>query len=138
MRLNATLYHMNNKLGRTILLVNDYEASAAFYEEVFEFERIFDMTTAEGQRFLQLGDKATNVGIWLLKAEGEEQQARVGNQTAGQPTLVIYTKDLNQLYQKMKSQQAEIKVEPVVGPEYDFLHCYDHDGNEIIAVELKE
>ncbi|MEQ8881661.1 MAG: VOC family protein [Cyclobacteriaceae bacterium] len=129
---------MQNKIGRTIILIRDYETSAAFYEKVFGFERIFDMTTQEGERFLQLGDKATNVGIWLLKAEGKEQETRVGNQTAGQPTLVIYTEDLDQLYQNMKKYQVKIKVEPVAGPEYDYLHCFDHDGNEIIVVELKE
>tara|TARA_Y100001949_G_scaffold14686_1_gene10636 strand:+ start:653 stop:1045 length:393 start_codon:yes stop_codon:yes gene_type:complete len=129
---------MQNKMGRAVLLTCDYEASAAFYEKVFGFERLFDMTTNEGQRFLQLGDKASNVGIWLLKAEGKEQEARVGNQTAGQPTLVIYTEDLDQLYQNMKKLQVEIKVAPVTGPEYHFLHCFDHDGNEIVVVELIE
>lgn len=129
---------MKNKLGRTILLVEDYEASAAFYEKVLDFDRIFDMTTDVGQRFLQLGDKESNVGVWLLKAEGEAQRARVGNQTAGQPTLVVYTEDLEVLYERLMKHKVEIKIEPVKGPEYDFLHCFDHDGNEIVVVELKD
>ncbi|MEQ9263466.1 MAG: VOC family protein [Owenweeksia sp.] len=128
---------MKNKLGRTVLLVKDYEASAAFYENIFEFDRIFDLTTDVGQRFLQLGDQETNVGIWLLKAEGQDQTARIGNQTAGQPTLVIYTNDLEILYSRLKKHKVQIKVEPVKGPEYDFLHCFDHDGNEIVVVEMK-
>ncbi|MDT0678093.1 VOC family protein [Autumnicola musiva] len=129
---------MKNRLGRLIILVRDYEKSAAFYEEIFEFERIFDMTTDKGQRFLQLGDKENNVGVWLLKAEGQEQEARIGNQTAGQPTLVIYTDDLSKIFHRLKSLDYNIKLAPSGEEEYNFLHCFDYDGNEIVAVELKE
>lgn len=129
---------MKNFIGRTILLVNDYERAAEFYERHFEFERIFDQTTDTGQRFLQLGDRDRNVGIWFLEAQGREQKERVGNQTAGQPTVVIYTDSLWEIHKSLKADsEAHIKIEPVIGPEFDFFHCLDYDGNEIVVVQLK-
>ena len=130
---------MKNYLGRVILLVDDYEKASQFYEENFGFVRLFDVTTDVGQRFLHIGSEPLDsLGIWFLKAEGKEQKARIGNQTAGQPTLVIYTTDLDQQYAKMKSNGVKIKVEPVKTPEYSFFHCYDSMGNELIVTELKD
>ncbi len=129
---------MKNTLGRIILLVDDYEQSAAFYEENFGFSRVFDVTTDVGQRFLHLGHQGEdNAGIWFLKAEDKAQRERIGNQTAGQPTLVIYTSNLQELYGRLKNKGVKIKTEPVISPDYSFLHCFDHDGNEIVVVELK-
>ena len=42
---------MRNYLGRIVLLVEDYEKSANFYEKNFGFTRFFDVTTDVGQRF---------------------------------------------------------------------------------------
>lgn len=36
---------MRNYLGRIVLLVEDYEKSANFYEKNFGFTRFFDVTT---------------------------------------------------------------------------------------------
>lgn len=128
---------MKNHLGRLILLVEDYEPALQFYQKNFEFETLFDITTSVGQRFLHIGTNSTNaMGIWFLKAEGKEQKERIGKQTAGQPTLVIYTTSLSELYDKLKHNNVRIKMEPVLTPQYNFFHCYDLYGNEIVVVEL--
>jgi predicted enzyme related to lactoylglutathione lyase len=77
------------------------------------------------------------MGIWFLKAEGKAQKERIGNQTAGQPAMVVYTNDLSAQYEKMLANDVKIKVEPVKTPEYNFFHCYDSSGNELIVTELK-
>jgi predicted enzyme related to lactoylglutathione lyase len=130
---------MKNYLGRIILLVNDYEEASAFYETNFGFKRLFDVTTDVGQRFLHIGtDPLDALGIWFLKAEGAQQKERVGNQTSGQPTMVIYSTYINDLYEILKTNGVKIKVPPVITPGYTFLHCYDLYGNEIVVVEIKE
>ena len=130
---------MKNYLGRIILLVNDYEAAASFYESNFGFTKIYDVTTDVGQRFLHMGtDPLDALGIWFLKGDSKEQRERVGNQTSGQPTMVIYTTELETLFQKLKSNEVKIKVEPVLTPEYKFFHCFDLYGNEIVVVEIKD
>ncbi len=100
---------IKNYLGRMVLLLNDYETAAGFYEKNFGFRRLFDQTTEDGQRFLHIGDKENNFGIWFLKAEGKEQEQLVGNQTGGQPTLVVNTSNIHELLEKMKSNEVKIK-----------------------------
>ncbi len=129
---------MKNYVGRIVLLVTDYEKSASFYETNFGFTRIFDQTTTDGQRFLHLGIPGGTMGIWLLKAATDEQRKHVGNQTAGQPTLVIYTSDIDGLHRRLKNNGVRLKTEIVRTRDYAFLHCYDLDGNELIVTELKE
>lgn len=128
---------MKNYLGRMIVLVQDYEAAWEFYAKNFGFKKLFDVTTDVGQRFLHIGaESADSSGIWFLKAEGKEQQARVGNQTSGQPAMVIYTTALKELHVRLQNHQVRIKTAPVYTPGYAFLHCYDLYGNEIVVVEL--
>lgn len=130
---------MKNYLGRSIILVENYDDAAQFYQTNFDFIPLFDVTTDVGQRFLHVGTEPTDsLGIWFLKAEGKEQRDRVGNQTGAQPTLVIYTTDLNQLYNRLTKNKVRIKSTPITTPEYAFFHCYDLYGNELVIVELDE
>ncbi|MBK6264841.1 VOC family protein [Marivirga sp. S37H4] len=130
---------MKNYLGRIVLLVEDYEKASKFYEENFGFKKIFDVTTDVGQRFLHLGgDTSDNFGIWFIKADSKEQKGQIGRQTNGQPTMVIYTTSLNELFEKLKKNKVEIKVAPVNTPEFKFFHCLDLYGNEIVVVEIAE
>lgn len=130
---------MKNYLGRIILLVDDYENAADFYGANFGFTKIYDVTTDVGQRFLHMGsDPLDRLGIWFLKADSKEQRERIGNQTSGQPTIVIYTTDLQALFERIKANRVRIKVEPVLTPGYLFFHCFDLYGNQIVVVEVKE
>ena len=130
---------MKNYLGRIILLVEEYEPAAEFYERNFGFKRIFDVKTDVGQRFLHLGsDLPGSAGIWFLKADTKEQKLRVGNQTAGQPTMVFYTSSIREIFAKLKEAAVRIKVELVLTPGYSYFHCLDLYGNEIVVVEIEE
>ena len=78
-------------------------------------------------------DTADAIGIWFLKGDS----ARIGNQTSGEPTFVMYTNTLDALYQKLLKNGVKIKLKPVYTDAYCFFHCYDLYGNEIIVTELK-
>jgi predicted enzyme related to lactoylglutathione lyase len=128
---------MKNYLGRIILLVEDYEPAAEFYEKNFGFKKIFDVKTDVGQRFLHIAsDPLDSAGIWFLKAESKDQRLRVGNQTAGQPTMVIYTTSLNETFELLGKNGVRVTVKPVLTPAYKYLHCLDLYGNEIVVVEI--
>ena len=130
---------MKNYLGRIVLLVDDYEKSARFYETNFGFKRMFDVTTDVGQRFLHIGnDPQDALGIWFLKADTKTQKERIGNQTGEQPTMVIYTTEIEELFDRLVKNGTNLKSGIVKTPEYAFFHCYDIDGNEIVVTELSE
>jgi len=127
-----------NYLGRLIILVHDYDKASEFYEKNFGFRKIFDETTG-GRRFLHLGtDPLDTFGIWFIRAEGADQTARVGNQTNGQPVMVIYTTSLVEQYEQLEKNGVTVSVKPVLTADYKFLHCLDLYGNEIVVVELKQ
>lgn len=128
---------MKMQIGRIVILVKDYEEAYRFYNEALGCTKLFDTTTDDGQRFLHIGfSEGDSIGIWFLKAGGKEV-SRVGNQTAG-PLMVIYTDQLEEVYIRLKQKNVSIKSEPVITPEYKFLHFLDLYGNEIVLVELKK
>ncbi len=125
-------------LGRTVILVKDYDDALKFYKGVLDCHIIFDQTTEEG-RFLHIGfSKKNSAGIWLLKAEGDEQLALVGNQTGGQPAMVIYTDDFEDTYGKLQRMKVEIIRKPQQDAEFRHTQFADLYGNKIVLVEIDE
>jgi predicted enzyme related to lactoylglutathione lyase len=130
---------IKNHIGRIIILVSNYEDALKFYQLNFDCKVLVDYTTAEGQRFLHVGfDGASATGIWFLKTDTTVPDNRVGNQTNGEPTFVMYTNALNTLYQKLVKNNVTIKQAPLFTGDYSFFHCNDLFGNGIIVVELKD
>lgn len=128
---------METKLGRAIILVEDYDKAFDFYEQNFFCRKIFDTTTPQGQRYLHIGfSHPDGVGIWFLKAENPVQQLLIGNQTGGQPTLVIYTDDIESLYERVQSNKVTITESLVSDTDSKFFHCLDLYGNRLTIVEL--
>ncbi|POY38947.1 bleomycin resistance protein [Solitalea longa] len=128
---------MEIELGRSIILVHDYDEAFEFYEQILNAQKYVDYTTDDGQRFLHVVFESKTSGIWFLKAAGREQFQLVGNQTQGQPTLVFYTDDIQSFYRRLVEHNVHIKREIVSGNGYHFLHFLDLYGNELVMVELK-
>lgn len=124
---------METRLGRVVILVKDYEEAFSFYERNFFCKKLFDSTSPDGQRYLHICfSQDDHIGIWFLKSEAD----KVGMQTAGQPTLVIYTNEIISLYEHVRKNGVEIIEELVTMPESKYFHCCDLYGNRIIVVEL--
>lgn len=128
---------MKTSLGRVVILVDDYDKAFDFYEKNFFCKKIFDQTTAEGKRYLQVAfSKDGDMGIWFLKAETEAEGKAIGNQTAGHPVLVIYAKKIEELYRHVKNNGVRI-IEPLLStPKSKFFHCLDIFGNRLTVIEL--
>src|SRR5687768_1954569 len=129
---------MKTKLGRAIILVEDYDKAFDFYEKNFFCRKIFDETSPSGQRLLHIafGSDNDSIGIWLLKPDSDEQKKKVGKQTAGQPTLVIYTNDIEELYYHVQSNFVRV-IEPLAtARESKFFHCLDLYDNRLTIVQL--
>lgn len=123
-------------LGRTIVLVKDYDEAYNFYHRVFGCHKIYDDTAPDGQRYLHVGfGGVENTGIWFLKVSSESE-SKVGNQTGGEPLLVLYTDDIFPLFDHLIGEGVEITEEIVISPKSKFFHCRDLYGNRIVVVEL--
>ena len=127
---------MKISLGRIILLVNDYDKALKFYEENLDAKILSDSPSKSGKRYLHIGFEGGNSGIWFLKAETPEQQEHVGRQTGGTPSMVFYTNDLEELYQRLMRNKVKISKQPVNEEGFSFLHFLDLYGNEIVLVQL--
>jgi len=128
---------MQTKLGRAIILVDDYDKAFEFYESNFGCQKLFDSTSPSGQRLLHVAfSDDDNVGVWFLKASDDEQKEKLGKQTAGQPTLVIYTNDVESLYYHVQGNGVRV-IEPLANArDSKFFHCLDLYGNRLTVVEL--
>lgn len=128
---------MKVSLGRVILLVEDYDKAFDFYRRNFFCKKLYDATMPDGQRYVHIGFSDNDiVGIWLLKADDPVQSALIGKQTGGQPTIVIYTDNCEDLYYYVKSNNIDIIEELMITPESKFFHCRDLYGNRLTVVEL--
>lgn len=130
---------MNITLGRTVLLVEDYDAAFDFYQTHFGCRKLHDSTGPDGRRYLHAafpGDGHT--GIWFMTAEGEAQRQYIGRQTAGQPTLVLYTDAIEPLYERLQQNGVTISEPLVTTPQSRFFHCLDLHGNRLTVVQLTE
>ena len=128
---------MRTRLGRTIILVDDYDKAFDFYERIFSCKKIFDQPGPNGRRYLHVSfSDDDDTGVWFLKAETPLQDKLKGNQTGGQPTLVIYTDDIVELFEHASSNGVIIEDPYDPGRESKFFHCLDLYGNRLTVVEL--
>lgn len=124
------------KIGRLVILVKDYSEAIAFYCEKLGFEVAVDIDAGE-RRFVHIRlSTQEDVGLWLLKAEGNADLERVGKQTAGQPIAVIYTNSLLEDYSELTGRGVIFNVEPRSDPGAMSAHFRDLYGNEFVLVEL--
>ena len=129
---------MKNTLGRIVLLIHEYEETLEFYQKKLGFQVLFDQTMETGQRYLHMTpSKGDSLAIWFLKAESETQKQAIGNQTKGQPTLVLYTDSFEEMHKRLLEHKIRIKKQAIDSPDAKFLHFLDLYGNEIVLVQLK-
>lgn len=130
---------MIQALGRTVLLVHDYDEALAFYRDTLGFHPLHDVTSPDGQRFLHVGMPGQGgtppVGLWLLQPGGGDE-GLVGRQAGGQPLLVLYTADCRGACERLEARGVRFKTPPAEADGATFAHFLDLYGNEIVLVEL--
>ena len=127
-------------LGRTTLLVRDYDKALVFYRDKLGFHVLHDSRTPDGRRLLHIGLATHNgepaVGLWLLEAKGDDENL-VGRQAGGHPFLVLYTDDCDATIREFERAKVEIRKQPVTSDGATFAHIADLYGNDIVIVELE-
>jgi catechol 2,3-dioxygenase-like lactoylglutathione lyase family enzyme len=86
---------MSQWIGQVAILVRDYDEALAFYVDVLGFKVIEDRPIpAQSKRWVVVAPPAEHsCRLLLAHAVGEEQAARIGNQTGGRVFLFLNTDD---------------------------------------------
>lgn len=118
-----------------VVLVADPDAALAFYRGVLGFAVPHDRTAGE-YRYLHLGVAGQEpVGLWLMTAATEQERGLIGRQCGGQPLLVLYTADLDQVCSQLRDHGVRVWSEQEDN-ESRSLHFAGLYGNVIIAAQL--
>jgi catechol 2,3-dioxygenase-like lactoylglutathione lyase family enzyme len=128
---------MIDRIGRTVLLVRDYDEARDFYAKL-GFETLHDQPLPDGRRFLHIGlPGQPEAGLWLLDPVDDDGQARVGRQTGGEPLLVFYTADLAASIADARAAGVDTFGERQEVDGSAFVRFSDLYGNHLVLVELR-
>lgn len=115
---------------QTALLVKDYDDAIDFYTNVLDFSLLEDTRLTEEKRWVVVAPPGGQGGQLLLaKAVGEDQLARVGNQTGGRVFLFMHTDNLQEDYLRLKERGVKMVRGPVKEPFGNVLVFEDIYGN---------
>ena len=98
---------MSQSLNQIAIVVKDYDEAIKFYTEKLGFILYEDKVMSETKRWVVVGPIDSACKLLLAQAVGEEQIARIGNQTGGRVFLFLYTTDFENEYNFMKSNGVE-------------------------------
>ena len=120
-------------LGRVVMLVTDLDEAHDFYTRGLGFSVLLDARISEDFRALHVGTGGpADPGIWLLDSTSD----RVGSQTGADPTLVLYSTDLDG---DLQGLDRYFGITPFAGPDGEpgarFAQLRDPWGNEIVIAQ---
>ncbi len=127
---------MKTRLGRAIILVDDYDKAFEFYESNFFCKKIHDDISPDGRRFVHIAfSEDDDIGIWFLKTDLSKEEYTPGRQTAGLPTLVIYTDHIEALYEHVQNNGVRIIERLYPDSTSPYFHCLDLYGNKLTILK---
>ena len=102
---------MQQYLGLTAVVVEDYDDAIAFYTDVLGFDLIEDIEQpAQKKRWVVVAPPgSTESRVLLARAVGDEQASRIGNQTGGRVFLFLYTDDFERDYRRYRNQRRYLR-----------------------------
>ena len=105
---------MKQSIGYVALVVRDYDEAIDFYVGTLGFTLIEDTyVEAQNKRWVLVAPPgATETRLLLARAVGEEQSARIGNQTGGRVFLFLHTDDFWRDYTAYKEKGVVFVREP--------------------------
>ncbi len=129
---------MNQRLAHLALVVDDYDDAIQFYTKKLNFVLLEDTALSETKRWVRVAPPgAGSCALLLAKADGDEQNSRVGNQTGGRVFLFLHTDDFWRDYQTM-TQNGVRFVRPPANEPYGTVAVFaDLYGNLWDLIEPK-
>ena len=104
---------MNQSIVHLALLIKDYDEAIRFYTEVLDFELQEDSRLSETKRWVLVKPKGEGTcSLLLAKANGEEQEKAVGNQSGGRVFLFLHTDDFWRDHKRLVKKGVKFVREP--------------------------
>jgi catechol 2,3-dioxygenase-like lactoylglutathione lyase family enzyme len=104
---------MTQQLAHVALLVHDYDEAIAFYTKKLGFQLLTDTLLGPGKRWVLVAPVGSpGPALLLAKADGDEQQSRVGNQTGGRVFLFLNTDDFWRDYHQFAARGVAFQETP--------------------------
>ncbi len=103
-------------LGLVSVIVDDYDEAISFFVDALGFELAEDSssTTDDGRpkRWVVVRPPGAETGVLLAQADGERQQAAVGEQFAGRVGLFLHVDDFDSAHRRMLDHGVEFLEAP--------------------------
>ena len=98
------------------IVVADYDQAIEFFVDVLGFELLDDSashtTSGSPKRWVVVRPPRAETGILLARADGVDQEAVIGSQTAGRVGFFFRVQDFDSAYQRMLARGVEFVSEP--------------------------
>ncbi len=122
-------------LGLVAIVVADYDPAIRFFVDALGFELVEDspaLTTKDGRpkRWVVVRPPGAATGVLLARADGEDQQAAVGQQVAGRVGFFLQVADFAASHQRMVAAGVEFVTAPRREPYGQVAVFRDIAGNK--------
>lgn len=103
---------MSRHIGMVTLVVRDYDEAIAWYTGVLGFSLVSDTALSPTKRWVVVAPEKDGAKILLAQADGETEEASIGNQTGGRVALFLYTDDFAKDHAAMVQAGVHFLEEP--------------------------
>ncbi|GAA3506206.1 VOC family protein [Streptomyces prasinosporus] len=102
------------RVALVTLVVDGYDEAIRFFTEALGFRLAEDTPRPDGSRWVVVEPDGgrTGAGLLLARAEGEEQRARIGDQTGGRVGFFLHTDDFARDHARMTVAGVAFLEEP--------------------------
>lgn len=124
-------------LGLVTVVVRDYDEAIAFYVGRLGFELVEDTQLSEEKRWVVVAPPgALESAVLLARAVGEDQQARIGDQTGGRVGWFLTTETFDLDFERMQAAGVVFEAEPRLEPYGRVVVFRDLYGNRWDLIQL--
>ncbi len=121
-------------LGLIAIVVSEYDPAISFFVDVLGFELVEDSAalTNDGRpkRWVVVRPPGAETGLLLARADGEDQAAVAGRQTAGRVGFFLHVEDFGAAYARMASAGVRFLTAPRTEPYGQVAVFLDIAGNK--------
>ncbi len=127
---------MKQVIGAITLVVPDYDEAIGFYTGSLGFELVEDTRLSETKRWVLVAPRGSGeTRLLLALADGDAQQAAIGNQTGGRVFLFLHTDDFDRDHAAMTAAGVTFLEAPRAEPYGKVAVFADPFGNKWDLIE---